>query len=549
MTQISVIIQTESWNESLRANLESLACQTLEYPDFEVLLTTHTADPLEAGLTRMALPYSCRLIRLAEGGSGANLYQGVEATTGRFCLFLKEDQITAPGLLAEHLQVQLETEGVVGIGRVIFNPRPGSSWYANQSCSWKNRQVDAWVKGEPPITWIDCLDQNFCASRQALLSNLPQSPHLESESGDGTAEIEIAFRLVRDGLRCEYIPGAVCKYEESRDFPTLAKKIMQRGSAYINLWRRQPAMLPELFGNFYDTSIRAIMLRHFLLWLRLSPLFLGMLGSLLQEKVWAKEWFKFLQSYCFWYGVKQALPDRSIWQRLTYGTPILMYHAFSSTGERASRYILPQHRFTQQMALLKLLGYQTITLEEYLDYLTTYRLVPERSLVITIDDGYLDNFQLALPVLHRFGFKATIFTVSDGLGGSNNWDDGSPLTGRLMMSALQARELQYTGISLGSHTCSHPKLTEISLEKSWEEIYRSKTEMEREFGASVQTFAYPHGSYNPSILDQVKHAGYLGACSVKRGLNTSAAPQFELYRTEVFGSTSLFQFLISVWSG
>jgi len=549
MPQISVIIQTESWNELLRTNLESLVCQTLEYPDFEVLLTTHTADSLEAGLAQMALPYSCRLIRLAKGGSGTNLYQGVEAANGRFCLFLKEDQIAAPGLLAEHLQVQLETEGVVGIGRVIFNPRPGSSWYANQSCSWQNRQVDAWVKGDHPITWIDCLSLNFCASRQALLANPPQSPPLESESVDEKAEIEIAFRLVRDGFHCIYIPGAVCNCEEWRDFPALAEETMQRGAAYINLWQRQPSMLPELFGNFYDTSLRGIMLRRLLLWLNLSPLFLGMLGPLLQEKAWANEWFKFLQSYCFWYGVKQALPDRSIWQRLTYGTPILMYHAFSSKAERASRYILPQHRFTQQMALLKLLGYQTITLEEYLDYLTTYRLVPERSLVITIDDGYLDNFQLALPVLHRFGLKATIFIVSDMLGGSNNWDEVSPLTGRPLMSVSQACELQQAEISLGSHTCTHPMLTEISPEQSWEEIYRSKAVLEREFGAPVQTFAYPHGSVNSSILDQVRQAGYLGACSVKRGLNTPAAPQFALYRTDVFGSTSLFQFLVSVWSG
>ena len=92
-------------------------------------------------------------------------------------------------------------------------------------------------------------------------------------------------------------------------------------------------MLPGLLGNFFDTSLRGILLRRFLLWLRLSPVFLARIGRLLQDNAWAaSEWFKFFQSYSFWYGVKQALPDRSIWRRLTYGTPILMYHAFGSRG-------------------------------------------------------------------------------------------------------------------------------------------------------------------------------------------------------------------------
>src|SRR3990172_4626154 len=105
------------------------------------------------------------------------------------------------------------------------------------------------------------------------------------------------------------------------------------------------------------------------------------------------------------------------------------------------------------MKLLKILGYQTITLEEYLEALITYRLVPEHSLVITMDDGYMDNFELAFPVLRRFGFKATIYMVKDGMGRRNSWDNSGQLAGRPVMTASQARELLRAGITLGSHTC------------------------------------------------------------------------------------------------
>jgi peptidoglycan/xylan/chitin deacetylase (PgdA/CDA1 family) len=549
MTQLSVIIQTKRWSEALRATLVSLVNQTLDCHDFEVIIAAHNADGLEAGLAQMTLPYAYRVILPQGNGPGVIINRAVEAAEGQFCLFLKEYQSATPRLLAEHLQVQLTAVKVVGIGRVIYTPGRGSSWFAKQSCSWQNGQADAWVNGESTLNWINCLNDNFCASRQAILATPPQSQYLDSEWVEGAAEIEMAFQLVKHGFNCAYIPGAVCNCEENRGFTALVKETVQRGAAYVNLWHRLPAMLPELLGNFYDTSLRGIVLRRFLLWLKLSPIFLAVFGPLFQDKSLGSEWIKFLQSYCFWYGVKLALPDRTTWRGLTYGTPILMYHAFSNAGESASRYILPQRRFVQQMALLKFLGYRTISLEEYLEYLTTYRLAPAHSLVITMDDGYQDNFELALPVLRRYGLTATIFIVNDSLGGCNNWDEGSSLTGRPVMNASQVHELQITGISLGSHTCSHPTLTEISPDQSWEEINRSKVDLEQEFGTPVKTFAYPHGNYNSSILEQVKRAGYLGACSVQRGLNTPAALRYALFRTDIFGTTSLLQFLFSVWSG
>jgi peptidoglycan/xylan/chitin deacetylase (PgdA/CDA1 family)/GT2 family glycosyltransferase len=549
MTQLSVILQTERWNERLRACLEALAHQTLDRHDFEVIVVDHSNAGLEAGLAQMALPYSCKAVRATGSNPGQGFKQGVEAAGGRFCLFIKEDQIAAPGLFAEHLRVQLETEptleeGVIGIGCVVFLPRPQSNSYIRQYCRWQKKQSDALASGERPLTWADCNQLNFCASRQAILA----AGNFSEELLDG-AEIDLVFRLVQGGGRCVYLPGAVCTCEESRGFTEFAHETVQRGASYVNLWHRQPAMLPGLLGNFYDTSLRGILLRRFFLWLTLPPIFLALVGPLLGENAWASEWFKFFERYCFWYGVKRTLPDRSSWQRLIHGTPILMYHAIGSRDEPASRYILPVARFARQMALLKFLGYRVISLEEYLDCLVKFRLAPERSLVITLDDGYLDNFQFAFPVLGRYRFTATIFVVSGGMGSTNQWDEGSPLTGRPVMTVLQARQLHHAGISSGAHTCSHPTLTEIPLEQSVQEIQGSKDEMERELGVPVTTFAYPHGKFNPAILAQVQRAGYKGACSVQRGLNTPASPPFALYRTEIFGTTSLFQFLRSVWSG
>jgi peptidoglycan/xylan/chitin deacetylase (PgdA/CDA1 family) len=334
---------------------------------------------------------------------------------------------------------------------------------------------------------------------------------------------------------------------ESHSFTSLANETRGRGSAYVSLWCRQPAMLSKLLGSFYDTGLRGIVLRRLLLLLRLPPVLLALPSLLLGEYARSWEWFKFLQSYCFWYGVRHALPDRRTWRRLTHGTPILMYHAFGGVGDVPNRYVLPQRRFAWQMTLLKRLGYQVISLEEYLVCLRESRLPPECALVITIDDGYQDNYLLAYPVLRRYGFTATIFLVSGG--GRNNWDEEGPLAGRPVMTTSQIHELQRAGISFGAHTRTHPSLPEISTEQAWDEISGVKTDLERELGAPVLTFAYPYGKDNGAIQTQAEQAGYLGACGVRRGLNTPAAPPFALYRTEIIGTASLFHFLLSVWSG
>jgi len=542
MMQVSVIIQTRGWSERLEGNLESLAQQTLESSDFEVILLDYSLENLEDRLAQMALPCSWSVIKQAGSSWGTALNRGVEAASGRFCLFLRDDIKADPGLLAEHLHVQQEKSGALGIGVVHYTPKEGAGWYARQFSRWQNERISTLTLGEREPTWADCTLTNLCAPRQAIQATGNFCTHLEHGY-----DVELAFRLEQDGLCCTFIPSAAGVSEEAHSFATLASETRERGAAYVSLWCHQPATLSGLLGSFYDTSLRGIVLRRLLLLLRLPPVLLAFPSLLLGKYDRGWEWFKFLQSYCFWYGVRHALPDRRMWRRLTHGTPILMYHAFADVGEVPSRYVLPQRCFAWQMALLKRLGYQVISLEEYLVCLHESRLPPERALVITIDDGYLDNYLLAYPVLRRYGFTATIFLVTGG--DRNNWDEDGPLAGRPAMTASQARELQRAGISFGAHTRTHPRLPEISTEQAWEEISGAKADLEKELGVPVQTFAYPHGKENEAIQTQVEQAGYLGACGVGRGLNTPAAPPFALYRTEIIGTASLLQFLQSVLSG
>ena len=91
---------------------------------------------------------------------------------------------------------------------------------------------------------------------------------------------------------------------------------------------------------------------------------------------------------------------------------MLGYHAFATRGERPSRYVVPERRFARQLWWLARAGYNVVTFGEYLELRAGYRLPPPKTVVLTIDDGYVDTATVAGPTLRRFGFRATVFVIT-----------------------------------------------------------------------------------------------------------------------------------------
>src|SRR5262249_31053906 len=152
-------------------------------------------------------------------------------------------------------------------------------------------------------------------------------------------------------------------------------------------------------------------------------------SRILGKQMQTYAWYRFLHRYSFWRGVRSAIPNREIWRRLIYSTPILMYQAFQARGKSSSRFTVSSRRFALQMAWLKWMGYSVISLEEYLRYRQEFRLPPAGSVVITMDDDD-DNLTVAYPILRHYQYPATVFLVSDCMNGANHWHQRSELSGR-----------------------------------------------------------------------------------------------------------------------
>src|SRR5262249_20466950 len=149
--------------------------------------------------------------------------------------------------------------------------------------------------------------------------------------------------------------------------------------------------------------------------------------------------------------------SRERWEQLTRGVPVLLYHAFAAT-DTSDRYVVARRSLSRQLRLLRLLGYSGIHFDELVQALRGSQLPPSRSVVITIDDGYVANREVAQPVLSRHGFPATIFLVSERLGGVGDWSRGDQLGGRPLLSPPEVERLGAEGVRFGAHTRTHPHL-------------------------------------------------------------------------------------------
>ncbi len=177
------------------------------------------------------------------------------------------------------------------------------------------------------------------------------------------------------------------------------------------------------------------------------------------------------------------------------GIPVLMYHAIGYEKDNTAR--VPKENFKQQMKYLKDNGYVTLTLDEAYSFFEKNKPVPEKSLVITFDDGYVDNYVEALPILKEFGFTATIFVITDIIDKSQNY-----------MNLEQLKEMEANGIDIQSHTVYHKNLKELSYDKQLETLKDSKEFLEKSLNKKIKYFAYPFGEFSQDTLKAVKEAGY-----------------------------------------
>jgi len=176
--------------------------------------------------------------------------------------------------------------------------------------------------------------------------------------------------------------------------------------------------------------------------------------------------------------------------------PILMYHHVEE-HPIVSNYRVSAARFDEQLKLLHDWEYTTITTTMLVDAITQGTELPPRPIIITFDDGNLDNYTVAFPIMKKYGFTGVLYIPYNYIGVDNH------------MTVDQIKEMAAAGWEIGSHSMSHPNLIGMPGDRLRAEIVDSRTRMEELLGVPILTFAYPFGDVGSSAVDYVKFAGYI----------------------------------------
>jgi len=222
--------------------------------------------------------------------------------------------------------------------------------------------------------------------------------------------------------------------------------------------------------------------------------------------------------------------------------PIILYHWIAVSPSDGPNYTSPYYVkpevFEEEMKLLHDWSYTTITTELLIKAITEGADLPERPLIISFDDGHLNNYTTAFPIMKKYGFTGVLYIVANYMGADQ------------YMNADQIKEMAAAGWEVGSHTMSHMDLTSLEPERQRHEIVDSREVLQTKLGVPILTFSYPFGRSDNGIIDYTHFAGYLAAMSLGFTDDQGTSNLFTLQRREIKGTYDVKQFSAFLpWQG
>jgi len=218
-----------------------------------------------------------------------------------------------------------------------------------------------------------------------------------------------------------------------------------------------------------------------------------------------------------------------------------MYHRVVESRNDAGKHniYVTKRDLIKQFEYLKQKGYQTITfkdLHEPGDF--------SKKVILTFDDGYVDNYDLLFPLLQKYQFTAVIFLVT--LQTRNEWGivEGEPAIS--LMNNAQLKEMHEYGVEFGGHTRTHVDLTRLTKEKIWDEISGCKQDVEKILNTQIISFSFPYGATNEQVKEAVKESGFRYGISTKSGPDYLFDDLLQIKRIEISNRTSLQRFKTKV---
>jgi peptidoglycan/xylan/chitin deacetylase (PgdA/CDA1 family)/GT2 family glycosyltransferase len=553
----SIVIPTFQRSELLSETLDSLASQTEK--DFEVIVA---CDGEDLQTRRLAESYRADyplkwLFENINRGQASARNSGACVAEGEILLFLDDDTIPVNDWVFQHWRHHAESSdaGEVAVyGRIIETyPNPPQSQMERLLREERDRALadveDGYCRMQADFSRWACFGLNSSIRRRTFGTFGGFDPRLRFACEDA----ELGIRLHNSGFSFRFEPRAIVSHRNSKDLVEYCRSICQisgQSDAYrLREKHQRNSQIRTLTfihrGSFLRRNAHRLAWDH--------PQVFGLFAGLCRRTVNATGsrhffwlWHRFNMAL-YWEGVKTGgiTLDWLCSQMASCSpTPVLMFHSLSFPTERSLRnHYLSPGRFSRFIRWLKRAGYKDLMPEEWLA-----GTAPTRSVMLTFDDGYDDFYSEAFPILKQMNLKATVFVVVERIGQSNVWDEANAYRKRNLLSLAQIRELHRHGIQFGSHSLTHPFLTQLSNADLRREVADSKRRLEDFLGSEVSCFAYPYGDVDARVCWAVAEAGYRIGMTTEEGLNFWNDPLC-LKRSNVSEKDTMIEFVLKLATG
>jgi peptidoglycan/xylan/chitin deacetylase (PgdA/CDA1 family) len=346
----------------------------------------------------------------------------------------------------------------------------------------------------------------------------------------GAAQPEaLAARLRAAGAELRWGPPVVVQ-----GVGALLELCRDRGRSSVEIWRADPSLLTEMqLGSWFDAPWRTRLLRRSR---GLGPLTAKL--ALSSPRLLAAA-----ADLAFWAGAAaEASPAE--WRRLTASSYVaLVYHRFA--GELKSgqeRIDIPPRRFARQLRALRLAGFQPLPVEQLLGFHGgANNDLPSRRFAITVDDAIADA---VAPLSRHARWAPQLFVPTSELGGSAHWIDGEQVASWDQIEALAA-----AGVTIGSHSRHHRRLTELDGAGLEVELAGSLADLRERIPESADVLAYPNGAHDAAVCAATRAAGYRAAFTTEKGRNGAGTDPYRLRRVSVHGGDGVLAVLWKVITG
>jgi glycosyltransferase involved in cell wall biosynthesis/peptidoglycan/xylan/chitin deacetylase (PgdA/CDA1 family) len=532
---ISIVVPTFQRRDLVCEVVRSL-CRLNYAGSIEIIVVVDgSTDGSADALAKIQCPWPLRVLEQDNLGASAARNRGAAAARNDVILFLDDDMIADPQLVAEHGRLYLEGADAV-IGDTPIHPDSPAGFLPESVARWI---ASASVKS--PLSPFDVFSGQLSVRRSVFQQLGGFDTALTSNGAFGNEDADFGVRLLRSH-DVRHNPAAISRQMYVVTPGQYMARARRSAAADLHFLRKHPDLAEDLFDRkgIYAPLTRLIYLPLARInWLSqlIAPVAVGIANAALKTPFRSSRLiarlFSSARSFGYWSALRAAG-----WVPTSRRLLVLCYHAIEDQSDDPvlAPYGVSPDLFADQIDALADQGFHFVTPNQAAAFIESGVPLPRRPVLLTFDDGYADLVELARKVLQPRGIQALAFVVTGSQSGTNEWDQVYGAKTIPLLSAEERIKLAALGVEIGSHSQSHSEMPLLEYPQQLAEAAGSAEALAAQGLPRPRFFAYPFGYSDDACRKAVRSAEYLAAFGCRAAWIDRGGDRFDLPRIVVLAT-------------